>query len=192
MDVAGVALWSWNVGTDDLLMDRRGFELRGAPHGAPVKLEHLSEKIHPSDRDQVRAPFTATRATVGPYEIDFRTLTEDEVRWISARGQRDDAAMVKLSRTGVFLDITGRQQAEKGHERLAGEMSHRVKNLLAIAAGLTRLTSRSATSAEGMARQLMQRLTALDRAHDLVRPLPRPLAQDRTARGRLHGAARAL
>jgi two-component sensor histidine kinase len=31
---------------------------------------------------------------------------------------------------------TGRKQAEEGHELLAGEMSHRVKNLLAIAAGL--------------------------------------------------------
>ena len=37
---------------------------------------------------------------------------------------------------GVFIDVTGRKQAEEGHELLAGEMSHRVKNLLAIAAGL--------------------------------------------------------
>lgn len=50
-------------------------------------------------------------------------------------------------------------------------MSHRVKNLLAIAAGLTSLTSRSATSVEDMASELIQRLTSLGRAHDLVRPL---------------------
>jgi two-component sensor histidine kinase len=78
----------------------------------------------------------------------------------------------KGTMTGIFLDITGRKQAEEGHELMAGEMSHRVKNLLAIASGLTRLTSRSATSAEDMAKQLINRLTALDRAHDLVRPLP--------------------
>ena len=51
-------------------------------------------------------------------------------------------------------------------------MSHRVKNLLAIATGLTTLTSRSARSIEDMARELTQRLTALGRAHDLVRPIP--------------------
>jgi two-component sensor histidine kinase len=73
---------------------------------------------------------------------------------------------------GIFLDVTGRKQAEEGHELLAGEMSHRVKNLLAIAAGLTQITSRTATSTEDMARELTQRLTALGRAHDLVRPLP--------------------
>jgi len=74
--------------------------------------------------------------------------------------------------TGIFLDITDRKQAEEGHELLAGEMSHRVKNLLSIATGLTRITSRSSSSIEDMSKQLTQRLTALGRAHDLVRPLP--------------------
>jgi two-component sensor histidine kinase len=74
--------------------------------------------------------------------------------------------------SGIFLDVTGRKQAEEGHELLAGEMSHRVKNLLAIATGLTHITSRSTSTTADMARELTQRLTALGRAHDLVRPLP--------------------
>lgn len=73
---------------------------------------------------------------------------------------------------GIFLDVTGRKQAEEGSELLAGEMSHRVKNLLAIATSLTQISSRSATSVDQMARELTHRLTALRRAHDLVRPLP--------------------
>ena len=50
-----------------------------------------------------------------------------------------------------FIDVTGRKQAEEGHELLAGEMSHRVKNLLAIATGLTAITSRSAKTTADMA-----------------------------------------
>jgi two-component sensor histidine kinase len=73
---------------------------------------------------------------------------------------------------GIFLDVTGRKQAEEGSELLAGEMSHRVKNLLAIATGLTELTGRSASSVLQMTGELTERLTALGRAHDLVRPLP--------------------
>jgi len=73
---------------------------------------------------------------------------------------------------GIFIDVTGRKQAEEGSELLAGEMSHRVKNLLAITAGLTQITSRSAATIEEMTGQLTQRLTSLGRAHDLVRPLP--------------------
>ena len=55
---------------------------------------------------------------------------------------------------------------------LAGEMSHRVKNLLAIATGLTAVSARTAASTQEMAEELTGRLTALGRAHDLVRPLP--------------------
>ena len=68
--------------------------------------------------------------------------------------------------------IIRRKQAEEGSELLAGEMSHRVKNLLTIATGLTELTGRSAKSVAAMTGELTQRLTALGRAHDVVRPLP--------------------
>lgn len=172
IDAAGVALWSWNVDDDQLTMDERAFALWDVPQSGQVTFEKLSSQIHPADRDRVRAAFAATRAVVGPYEIDFRIMVGEEIRWISARGQGDDADIVNRVMFGVFLDVTGRKQAEEGHELLAGEMSHRVKNLLAIASGLTEITSRSTTTAAEMARELTQRLTALGRAHDLVRPLP--------------------
>ncbi|AZO81833.1 MULTISPECIES: sensor histidine kinase [unclassified Bosea (in: a-proteobacteria)] len=169
---AGVALWSWNVQTNAFSMDERGFELWAVPQSDNVKFEDLSARIHPADRDRVRAAFTATRAIIGAYEIDFRIIIGEEIRWISARGIGDDSALHENLAYGIFLDVTGRKQAEEGHELLAGEMSHRVKNLLAIAAGLTQISSRSATTAKEMAVELTGRLAALGRAHDLVRPLP--------------------
>jgi len=172
ISAAGVALWSWNVQTDAFAMDERGFELWAVPHSDDVKFEDLSARIHPADRDRVRAAFTATRAIVGSYEIDFRIIIGDEIRWISARGIGDDSALHENLAYGIFLDVTGRKQAEEGHELLAGEMSHRVKNLIAIASGLTQISSRSATTAKEMAVELTGRLAALGRAHDLVRPLP--------------------
>src|SRR5437763_8720123 len=96
----------------------------------------------------------------------------DDVRWVSARGQGDDSGIVGRVMFGIFLDVTGRKQAEEGHELLAGEMSHRVKNLLAVATGLTQLASRSAATTAEMSGELIGRLSALGRAHDLVRPLP--------------------
>ena len=172
VEAAGIALWQWNVDSDNFDMDERGFELWDVSPDDNLTFEHLSEKIHPADRDRVRAAFIATRAIVGPYEIDFRTLLEDHVRWISARGRGSDEDIFNRTMTGVFLDVTGRKQAEEGSELLAGEMSHRVKNLLGVASALARVTSRSAESVEDMTRQLTHRLTALGRAHDLVRPLP--------------------
>lgn len=172
IEAAGVALWSWNVDTNRFTMDERAFQLWGVPLSEYVSFEDLSSHIHPADRDRVKAAFAATRALVGGYEIDFRVMVGEEVRWISARGQGDDAGIVGRIMYGIFIDVTGRKQAEEGHELLAGEMSHRVKNLLAIASGLTEITSRSAKTTVDMARELTHRLTALGRAHDLVRPLP--------------------
>lgn len=146
-DAARVALWSWHVDTDRLTMDARAFGLWGLPWSDAVAFEEMSAHIHPADRDRVRAASTATRSVAEPYEIDFRVLLADDVRWVSARGQGADEGMVDRVMFGVFLDVTGRKQAEEGHELLAGEMRHRVKNLLAIAAGLTRITSQSTQSA---------------------------------------------
>src|SRR5438270_14001299 len=73
---------------------------------------------------------------------------------------------------GIFLDVTKRNQAEEANELLAGEMSHRVKNLLTIASALTQITSRSAITKEDMAGELTSRLMALGRAQVLIRLVP--------------------
>lgn len=144
----------------------------GVDDSAEVTFEDLSAHIHPSDRDRVRAAFAATRAIVGSFETDFRVLVDKEVRWISARGKGSDEGIIRRLMYGIFLDVTGRKQAEEGHELLAGEMSHRVKNVLAIAFGLTNMTARSSETTRDMAVKLTRRLSALGRAHDFVRPLP--------------------
>lgn len=170
IEAAGVGLWWWNVETDDIAMDVRAHDLWDLHDEGITTFADLSAKIHPKDLDRVRAAFTATRAIVGPYEIDFRILSGDDIRWVSARGQGSDADIRHDVMRGIFLDVTGRKQAEEANQLLAGEMSHRVKNLLLVASQLARITSRSATSAADMAQDLTKRLTALGRAHDLVRP----------------------
>jgi two-component sensor histidine kinase len=168
-DAAGVALWSWNVDTDEIALDEHAHALWGVASG-PVTFEGLSARIHPEDLDRVRAAFAATRQIPGAYEVDFRILHGGEVRWVSARGRGDDQGIVGRIMFGVFLDVTGRKLAEEAREMLAAEMGHRVKNLFSIASALTAISARSTTTTTEMARDLTQRLTALSRAHDLARP----------------------
>jgi two-component sensor histidine kinase len=168
---AGVALWSWNVDTDAIAMDELAYDLWDVPKNPQsLSFEMLSQNIHPADIERVSSAFSATRAVLGPYEIDFRILVGGDIRWISARGQGADAEISDRVMFGVFLDVTQRKQAEESSDLLAGEMSHRVKNLLQLATSLTQITSRSAATKEDMVRDLTHRLTALGRAHDLVRP----------------------
>jgi two-component sensor histidine kinase len=171
-EAAGVALWSWAVDPDEIMIDDHAFDLWGIARTDAVSVADLFSRIHPADRDSVSAAFLAARALPGTYEIDFRILVEGEVRWIACRGHGDDTGASDRTMFGVFLDATARKNAEEANELLAGEMSHRVKNLLAIAAGLTAITARSSTTTADMALQLTTRLTALGRAHELVRPVP--------------------
>lgn len=172
VQAAGVALWSWNVETDAVRLDQRAYELWGVDKNQQeVTFEVLSQNIHPADIERVRSAFATTRAIVGSYEIDFRILSGSDIRWISARGQGNDADIAGHIMFGIFLDVTQRKQAEENNELLAGEMSHRVMNLLHIATALTRITSHSSATKEDMARELTSRLMALGRAQELVRPM---------------------
>ena len=81
-------------------------------------------------------------------------------------------AAASYTTVGGTTDVAQRKQAEEAREMLAGEMSHRVKNLFSIASALTAIAARSAATTTEMAHDLTQRLTSLGRAHDLVRPVP--------------------
>ncbi len=172
VDAASVAMWCWDVDTDELTMDEFGFELWGLPWKDTVSFEELSLHIHPADRDRVHAAFKATQSVTGMYETDFRIMLGDDIRWVASRGKGADEGLKERSKFGVFIDVTQRKQNEEANELLAGEMSHRVLNLLAIATALTNITGKSAVSVADMTTQLVHRLTALGRVHSMVRPLP--------------------
>jgi hypothetical protein len=115
--------------------------------------------------------FSARREVPGPYKSEFRILHEDAVRWIPARGRGEDEGIVGRLMFGVLLDVTERKLAEDGREMLAREMSHRVKNLLAIAGALTKISARGAATPKDMAADVSRRLIPLGKAHELVRSL---------------------
>lgn len=171
-DAAGLALWSWNVDSSVIMMDDQAHKLWNVPLGERVTFEVLSRCIHPEDLLRVGEALQATRSQVGSYEIDFRIEASGELKWISARGQGADVGIVDRVMFGIFMDVTERKQAEETRELLAGEMSHRVKNLFALTSALTRMSARATSTTSEMADDLMQRMTALGSAHDLVRPVP--------------------
>lgn len=167
-DAAGVALWSWNVDSDRIMMDKRAFELWGLPPSDEITFEELSDCIFPADRDMVREAFSATRDLTGAYETDFRIKQGDDVRWVSARGRGDDQGMISRIMYGVFLDVTVRKLAEEERDMVNSEMHHRVKNMFSLSSALAGIASRSTTSKEDMYEDLTRRLRGLAAAHDLI------------------------
>lgn len=65
-------------------------------------------------------------------------------------------------------DVTERRRAEEQRELLARELSHRVKNTLAVVQSFVAQTVASATTVNGYRDALLGRLNALARAHTLL------------------------
>ncbi|MBB6225930.1 CheR family methyltransferase [Polymorphobacter multimanifer] len=68
----------------------------------------------------------------------------------------------------LFQEITERRRAETERQMLTLELSHRVKNTLAVVQALASQTSRNMTSVEQFRTTFIGRLHALARAHDLL------------------------
>jgi two-component sensor histidine kinase len=99
--------------------------------------------------------------------------------WVIAKeaGHFDSGHARSMSDLAAFAAVALRMiqseerlsQALSIQETLAEEMSHRVKNVFALAESMVRLSVRSAASKEDLAAKLMGRLHALADAHALVR-----------------------
>lgn len=108
----------------------------------------------------------------------------ERIEHYEAVRRRKDGTLVEISLTvsplrnmeGVIVgaskiarDITERKRAQEQQNLLLREMSHRVKNLFAVASGLVTLSARSARTPTEMAEALRERLGALALAHGLTR-----------------------
>jgi PAS domain S-box-containing protein len=69
---------------------------------------------------------------------------------------------------GFVRDITERQEAVARQERMLRELSHRVKNMLALVAAIAQQTARSSDGIAEFQEAFLGRLQSLARGHDLL------------------------
>lgn len=69
---------------------------------------------------------------------------------------------------GFLRDISERRDAERRQQLLLAELSHRVKNMLAVVGGIAQQTARSSSSLEGFVPAFTGRLQALAKAHEML------------------------
>ncbi len=140
--------------------------------GHDVSQETAASFIHPEDREQTKAVLCdIIKGEQQSYEIEFRIVRSDgEVRWVIDRGQiiRDAGSGRVLRVIGVLIDITGRKHNELRQQTLLKELSHRVRNTLAIVQSISMQTLRSTKDPAQFADVFSERLMALARAHGLL------------------------
>lgn len=149
----------------------RWYEFTGASAGS-TDGEAWSEIVHPDDRDRASERWRHSLATGEPYEIEYRLRhTGGEYRWALGRALpvRDGAGDI-VRWIGTCTDIDEFKRASEQVNLLSRELSHRIKNIFAVIAGLIGLSAIRDPANREFARRLGDRIAALGRAHDYARP----------------------
>lgn len=134
--------------------------------------ERWMQFLHPDDVADVDKAWVRSVDSSESYEAEYRLRGADgEYRWMLARGTPILDHSNKVYRwIGTCTDIHEQKAATEQHELLTRELSHRIKNIFAVISGLIALSLRRHPELKTLGGDLQQRVLALGRAHDFVRP----------------------
>ena len=162
----------------------RWYEFTGVPLGS-TDGEGWNDMFHPDDQARAWKVWSHSLATGDPYEIEYRLRRADGVyRWTLGRATpiRNEAG--EITRWfGTCTDIEDLKQSQAGKDLLSQELSHRIKNIFAVVSSLIALSAREHPEAKAFAASARDRINALARAHEFVRPhseVSQPMIGDTT------------
>tara|TARA_R110000765_G_scaffold119766_2_gene214930 strand:- start:399 stop:1475 length:1077 start_codon:yes stop_codon:yes gene_type:complete len=164
-------VWSTLPDGDHDYYNARWYEYTGAPAGS-TDGEGWADMFHPDDQAEAWKRWNHSLATGEPYEVEYRLRHRTGIyRWVLGRALPIIGPDQKIQRwIGTCTDIDDAKQAASHNEMLSQELSHRIKNIFAIISGLISMTARGNESFRDAAETLKDRIAALGRAHEYVRP----------------------
>jgi PAS domain S-box-containing protein len=149
----------------------RWYEFTGTPPGS-TDGEGWNDMFHPEDQARAREIWTHSLSTGDLYEIEYRLRRADGVyRWTLGRATpiRNEAGAITRW-FGTCTDIEDLKRSQEGKDLLSQELSHRIKNIFAVVSSLIALSAREHPEAKAFAGSVRDRINALARAHEFVRP----------------------
>lgn len=182
-------VWSTRADGFHDYYNARWYEFTGAPAGT-TDGEGWNDMFHPEDQDRAWTIWRHSLLTGELYQIEYRLKHFDgSYRWVLGRALpvRDETGAITRW-FGTCTDIHEQKLALEEREIISQELSHRIKNIFAVIAGLIQFAARARPEFAPIATDLRQRVTALGRAHDFVRPhsaQSRPSAQQDSLKGLL-------
>lgn len=147
------------------------YEFTGVPPGS-TDGDEWNGMFHPEDQPRAWERWRHSLATGEPYEIEYRLRHRSgEYRWTLGRAlpvRNPEGQIVRW--IGTCTDIHDAKEQAARNEILSRELSHRIKNIFAVISGLVGMSAREEPGQKAFARRLQQRIAALGRAHEFVRP----------------------
>jgi PAS domain S-box-containing protein len=151
--------------------NQRWYEFTGMPLGS-TDGEAWNGMFHPDDQEKAWRLWRHSLETGEPYQIEYRLRHHTgEYRWTLGRALPIRDGQGRIVRwMGTCTDIHEAKQHADQVEILSRELSHRIKNIFAVIRSLISLSARQQPEHKGFAERVKQRITALGRAHEFVRP----------------------
>jgi PAS domain S-box-containing protein len=165
-----MGIWRYDFATGRQEWNHQQYALFGlAPSVEPTRELFLS-LVHPEDLQAVSFDLNALPPAGTYLDSEFRIVRPDgTIRWITAHAlARYDAAGAPTEMIGVNWDVTARRGAEEQRELLLHELTHRVKNILALVQAVVSQTLRTTRDPEDAYERILARLSSLARTHDLL------------------------
>ena len=164
-------VWSTKPDGSHDFFNARWYEVTGTPPGS-TDGEGWADVFHPDDQPATWARWNRSLATGEPYEVEYRLRRRDgQYRWVLGRAlplRDSDGRIVRWF--GTCTDIDERRRLAEEREVVSQELSHRIKNIFSVISGLLAFAARDRPEVRAFAGELRQRILALGRAHDFVRP----------------------
>jgi len=169
----------------------RWYEFTGMPIGS-TDGEAWNGMFHVDDQERAWATWRESLKTGEPYQIEYRLRhVTGEYRWTLGRALPMRDADGKILRWfGTCTEIDDLKHAEEAHALVSAELSHRIKNIFAVVSSLITLSLRDHPEAGPFADTILNRIGALARANDYVRPHNSSISPN--TGGDLHGLIAAL
>ena len=149
----------------------RWYEYTGVPVGSTDGAA-WNGMFHPDDQEAAWSRWRNSLETGQPYEIEYRLRHHSgQYRWTLGRALPIRGSKGQIIRwIGTCTDIHEQRLMMEERELIAHELSHRIKNIFSVIAGLVGLSAREHPAIRPVADDLRDRILALGRAHDFVRP----------------------
>ena len=124
-----MGLWEWNVENDHGFWDERVYGLIGMNRQTAVTVGAFFERVHPQDRERLKARMQQALASPGDFEAEFRVVRPDrKIVWLASRGKvmRNETGQgVRV--LGVLYDVTQRKAMETTLRRLNDQLTAEVR-----------------------------------------------------------------
>ncbi len=173
--------WDWAIPTGDAFFSPIYYAILGYDDREfPASYATWRPLVHPDDIDRVERDLLQSIETGSSFAIDCRMKMKSGVwRWVSTRGRTVEWDNEKRARRmiGTLTDITGRKRAEEDiqmllseKELLLKEVHHRIKNNMAMIAGLLALQASQLSEPGGVQalKESSNRVNSMTTMYDLL------------------------